>query len=636
MVDEPVFAHLSFTQLTDDAKAAVMKCAQKYQSDSFNSPEWPIDIHAVFSERASLPQALAQSTLWISTLDPVMFPVCSSQKAQYYEEELSFAFYLAIADCELAILEGRADVARRQKHVLHVANLLAQLRNRAHVNQPMLPAHDRDDPDHYFGLYILAPKITEAIEAWATPDKVAGYVDYPGSLNGGRFYLIWSTQLLNALCLTLNRTRHYLSFGLAESVLNGLSDATGSMGWGLYLLRFGVNARFALDVPKQMDALNLSKSETSAYRAEKALGQKFLLANDLIWGLVNFICFWILVGDGLYGWYGNVLTAGLFTFDFSLCMLEFSETQAKHEVQMLDYQTAIDALNQKYLGGEIAEVGWHLAALKKAQARAALSWRYNLKQLKLDAIYVASVVVGFILMASFLTPPGALIPATALMLSLIGSSLCFAFTLAHKSTQSWLNALETGEVLDGIDAEYQVCIDLFEASDRSDDKRQIFLDMRLLWTETEEQRQLVLYQQADMWCTLMTRMALPALFLAGFVFMPMTLGVSMFVVGAVLLLAANCYVAEFAPESAREKNIPLSVLTRFSGLFKPASDAQSSPAEAAKLLHLPPPFPEDEYQRFTEGLENGYMHEALKAHVSPTFPPKIVAAAGEATGQIKK
>ncbi|MCH9764239.1 MAG: hypothetical protein K0U24_08490 [Gammaproteobacteria bacterium] len=633
MVDEPVFAHLSFSQLTDTAKAAVMKCAQKYQSDSFNSPEWPIDIQTVFSERFSLPQALARSKSWVSRLDPVMFPICSSEKAEYYEEELSFAFYLAIADCELAILEGRADVARRQEHVLHVANVLAQLRNRAHINQPMLPAHDRDEPDHYFGLYILAPKITEAIEAWTTPDKVVGYVDYPGSLNGGRFYLIWATQLLNALCLAINRTRHYLSFGLASNVLNGLSDATGSMGWGLYFLRFGVNARFALDVPKQMDALNLSKSETSDYQIEKALNNKFLLANDLVWGLVNFVCFWILVGDGLLGWYGNILTAGLFMFDFSLCMLEFSEAQAKHEAEMLDYQRAIDALKQKLLAGEIMDVSWRLQALEKAQARAALSWRYDLKQLQLNAMYVASVIVGFILMASFLTPPGALIPVTALMLALIGSSLCFAFTLAHKSTQSWFDILESGEVLDGMEAEYQVCIDLFKASDSSDDKRQLFLDMRLLWAEAEEQKQLVLYQQADMWCTLMTRMALPALFLAGFVFMPMTLGVSMFVVGAILLLAANCYVAEFAPESEHEKNIPLSVLSKFSKLFKPAPDAQSSSAE---LLQLPPPFPEGEYLRFTEGVENDYTHEELKAHVSPTFSAETVEESGEVARQIKK
>lgn len=651
---------LSFSQLEKTLQDKVLRCAKNCGDERPDT--WPVDPKSVLLNRLDLPGALARSKRFIQEVEPIAFPWLTENQATYYEEELSFAFYLALADCELAVLENRANLSSRREHLLHVGGLLAQLRNRdlkpAEAKVAAQLAHDADDPTRYFGLIFIAPKMTKVIKA-LTIDKISEQVEAPASLNDGRLYLVWATEMLNNICSLLHRSMRYISFFAANAILNGVSFVTGSMGWMLYFLRGGVDTAFLFEVSDEIKALGLSDEDKSKCFSGKWYEKKFSILNDAVWGLVNCICFFILTGDGIFGFYGNVLNFALFGFDFALGAWALSEAQTEYEAIINDYQNDIDAITENIqlrkhkiklapvmnelrksestTGSEqdqldiILRAEWRLKALKRDKGKAEREWSYKLKKYQLDKWYSGLIIGAFAVLCAFFFPPFMAVPFTNLMFAMVGSALCFGLGIVHAGLTSQFEMLKTGEDSVSIEQDYKDYLQLFkEAGTEEHSKRMIFLDIRRTMAKTDYQKQLLQYQRAEMACRLLTDMLVPALFLAAFVFMPMTLGVSVFVVGIMLMLLAKLYVAELAPDDVREDSISLRTLTSFSGLFK-----QQKPEEAQKESEhplLPAPFPETEYQGFCADFDKGVSAKALKKH----FLPQSVAEPpqNEASGEI--
>ncbi len=404
-----ILTSLSFSQLEDELKDKVLHCARRCGKETAKT--WPIDAKQLLLNRQDLSKALDRSKRFVSEIEPIGFPWLDANQVRYYEEELSFAFYLALADCELTLLENKEDSKnRRQNHLLHIGGLLAQLRNRdltaAELETKAKLAHDVDDPTRYFGLLFIAPKMAEAIKKM-TIDKVSNAVDYPASLNDGRLYLVWTAEMLVNICRMLRRSIRYISFFAADAFLDGVSFVTGSMGWILYFLRGGVDTAFLFEVSDEIKALGLSDNEKSECFIGKWNEKKFSILNDAVWGFVNCICFFILAGDGMLGYYGNVLNGALFIFDCALNAWQLSEAQTEHEAIMLDYKKDINALTEKIardyhlkamkeIEGEvlsqdqldvITRSEWRLKALKRDRGKVERAWHYDMKQFQLDVMY---------------------------------------------------------------------------------------------------------------------------------------------------------------------------------------------------------------------------------------------------------
>ncbi len=634
-VNEPEkegFEFLSFSRLTPALQEEVLGFAKACDQEAVTTT-WPIEPKSLLLKRLELPDALARSKRFVDKVEPIGFPFLDENDAKYLEEELSFAFYLALADCELAMLEKRATLRSQYAYLLQVGSLLAQLRNRnvreSEAEADAKLAHDRDDPIRYFGLLFIAPKITAAVKAMSV-DRLSHAVDYPASLNDGRLYLVWVTEMLNNICLLMRRSMRYMSFFLADTLLSGVSFVTGSMGWALYFLRGGVNTAFLFEMPH---AVGLSDEEKQAYFYGKWHEKKFIVLNDALWGTVNCICFFILVGDGLLGYYGDVLNGVLFLYDFLLCAWQLSEAHTEHEALMLQYDQDIETLTEEIEALEaqlkqnaselssnlLIRLKKRLQALKNDKEKVKRNWYYELKQIQLDLMYSGTVLLAIFVMCSFFTPPGMMIASSAFMLGLFGSIACFGLGIVHAGLSSHFQIVKTHEDAKHIEQDYLDYLKLFKNTSNTEEniKRKLFLDMCQTQAQTAYQAQLLQYQRADMICTIVADLFIPILFVAAFILMPLTLGASTFALGLLVLLAAKCYVAELAPEDVRDESIPLTMLTKLSGLFKPPAKTKPKADEDSQPLHLPGTFSEDAYQAFCRDIEQGVKADALRKHLLP-------------------
>lgn len=642
MADKPreasVLTNLSFALLSDDLKARVRNCAQNCSSEK------PlVDKKHLLLNRLDLKEARARANNFLDEVDATTFRFMNDSEASYYEDELSFVFYLALADCELGILDKKSDLKEKYEHLLHIGGLLAQLRNRN--KRDTTPVHDKDDPTRYLGLRLIAPDIIAALEK-LTLDSSASAIEYPASLNDGRLYVVWAAEMVQHIADLLKKNMPYISLGLAESILEDTGFVTGSMGWILYFLRGGVNTAFLFEVSSQIKSLNLSKEEQHECFIGQWHEKKFSILNDAVWGLVNCICFFILTGPGIMGYYGDALNGALFIFDFALGAWALAEAQCQHEKVQAQYKRDIDVLEARIKRIKALEDGSEAArnALTRAEMRlrdlkreartSKRDWDYEITQLKLDAAYSGIIILSFAVLCCFFVPPGTVVPATMMIYNLVGSIMCFGFGVVHAALTSTLGLLKSGEVSVALEEDYGVYLKRFReeyekgAGIRDENKLHLlFLDLRRTMAKTEYQVALADYQLANMICTIMTDILIPVMFIAAFVLMPTTIGLQGFLLGALALAIANCYVAELAPEDVRDADIQLTLLTKFSGFFKSFFVSEPPKAEVEpEKKYMPPPFPDAVYTAFCNEVEQGAKDAELKATLMQALSPEAVEA----------
>lgn len=562
----PAFTRLSFPQLALDLQEAVRASTR---ATEFLAPgASPIDARDVFVNRFDLPIALERSKAFINEVQPIAFAYFDDAYRRYYDDELSFAFYLALADCELAVLEGRADLSSRRDYLFHVGGLLAQLRRTE-------PGNIEIDENRYAGICCIQGKI-DAVSQNITFDGLSSAVDYPASLNDGRLYLVWAAEMLTDICLAWAVLQPQLSFELVNIILDYISLGTGFMGWSLYFLRGGVNTFFLFEVSAEVKALHLTNDDAWAYFWGKWDEKKIQILNDAVWGLVNFLCFYFLFGGGMLGYYGDLLNGVLFIVDVLLSVWDYVETQAKFIRIQAEYDEAITTAISDNLPQ------YRIDDLRRESRTVAREWEYTCSQLKLDALYSATVLIAVAVLCCFFVPPGVLLAETASNLILVGSIMCFGLGIVYEALSSRLQLLKVAENSADIQTEQNLCIANIRALCRDgDEDLSRVAYARLLRIEEKEayQTQLSQYQHANMWCNLMTDMLFPVLFIEAFVFMPMAVGISVFAVGVILMFAANCYVAGLAPQDVREDSVSLKMLTTCSGFFVRQSDGDANQPE---------------------------------------------------------
>lgn len=567
---------LSFYALDEASQQEVLSVVASLPDDEVPEKGWPIDGRALITQRVEFTAALKQAKRFVRSLEPVGFQYFTDAEAKIYENELAFAYYIALADCQLAIYDRiPAKIKAKAEYLQSIGDLRHKLKHRHEKLPPLKQLQedtpkDKDSPTRYLGYMMIAPylvEITKVNVLQSSKEQVAKVAGY----NNLRLYLVWTVETVANICSIMSRTLNHASTAVAECILQGVSNFTGAMGWVLYFLRGGIESGLLLQNTVDMkgscfewvwpDSLQISDEvrKLNLTLADRWRGQwkekSCIVLNDAAWGIVNFVCFFILYGAGSYGYWGNILNGTLFLFDLWHMNKLLAEAQTDFEAELKRFDEAIDELkavikdtnnNEKLLH----ESNFGLKKLQRAREKLIRDWAFQQKSHYLDVAYALSIVIGFSILCAFFLPSMLLGPMTAVMMALAGSALCFTLGIVYEALGTRIQLQQIAATSEAHVDDFCQYLELYKTTDEHDDnkRRLIFLEMYHAIAEVQDQKKLRHFQLVKMWTKCLTDLLIPVLFVATFVFMPLTLGASAFALGVAIILYARWQAKHLQPD----------------------------------------------------------------------------------------
>jgi len=572
-------------------------CVKEYSAAGSSKKEvlddFKVDLRSAILNRRSLVQALEDGKYFLKTLDPVTFYIKANAHEARYDADLSvikrklkLLNYLILMSAERAKETKNLPALPEHKAYLErVGRMLSALRDaQKHAKKGTRPTPlecsktvgDKDAPLRYFGMLNIVPALVEMIKDMTLNDLEKMH-DIFTSYNGLRLYLVWADALAQAICNLIVRSAQQ-ALTVTQAILNDLALATGSLGFILYFTTFGISASIVLQntlsfgLTKKVRDLELSWSERFKTQWDE---RKFLMLNNAVWGLVNFVCFFWLVGKNALGFWGNVLTGVLFIADLFLVWWQFEEAKTEHQARLGFYDQGIDDLD-KYITRlmkkdpekqmMIAKLQLDKRTLLDLKKQLDQEWRYKKQQHDLNLMYGVALVIGFAVLCSFFFPPALIVPFTAMILTLTGAVMCFGFGVAHKALSGEIivqkeletQGLSVDDYEDALRAFEDVSEELKQLSNTSLEYQRLQTESQLLYLSLKKavatrdyQTQAIDYQKAQIICNILTDIIVPTLFLLAFIFMPMGIGMPIFAVGLAVLFYVHWQVAEMAPEDKK-------------------------------------------------------------------------------------
>lgn len=651
-----VLAFPSYSLLDDDARKRIDACALdiplKQDPDNFSG-----DLARAILNRRSLEQALDEGKDFLKTLDPVRFLILAQAHDTSYhaeldviEEKLKLLSYLVMMSAERAKatrnLPALPEFSAYQERVGHMLTVLRRARQHAKDGTEPTPLEgsktvgDKDAPLRYVGMLYMVPAVEDAVVEM-TLNHVEKWHAIPASFNNLRLYLVWANALSQCICNVIAQSLQS-TLTVTQKILNDLAYTTGSLGFILNFTSFGLGASIVLQntldlgLTEQVRKLELSFNERFKAQWDE---RKFLLLNNAVWGVVNFVCFFWLVGQNALGLWGNILTGGLLVADLFLISWEFNEAQTEHQARLQFYDESIRELDKKIkeLNTDaeykqdsdkksiLARLEFERGTLVKARKEIEQNWAYKIDQNRIKFMYGIGVIIGFTVLCSFFFPPAIIVPFTGAVLSLVGAAMCFGLGVTYKALSGEIIVKKEAEGLGASKDEYKVALALLKKvlvdlkASPDDNRLQTesklhYLSLKKSVATQDYQKQAVHYQKAQIICNLLTDLILPSLFLLAFVFMPLGIGMPIFAVGVVALFYANWQVAEMAPQDKKPKLF--AVLDDFGAWLFPGSEP-----EQKELEH----FDEEAYKTVCTAVEadvdpEDILNKQLKIEASQARP----------------
>lgn len=482
-----------------------------------------------------------------------------------------------------------------------------------------------DRPVAYMGHFAGHFFAQEMVNSTSSSKKIAGNMAW---VNEKRLYWVWTSGLLKTMLELL--PPDFFNGEKAKNLMRKPDPYTGTMSWGLYYFRFSLN--LGLLLKHTLAGPWMSKEESSEPWTERFKTQwdqrKFSLLNDFIWATGNLLCFFLLVGKGAAGAWGDLLTLGLLIFDISLTAWAFAEQQTKHNEQMSDYETAmkqlkaqktvlIDEQNTQFALYEthlkelhlalltleedkadkvrqdlltfvmqqqekeeqykqqLKELDIQLATLKRAKNKCARDWSYQTISLATNIAYAVGLMLAFILLTAPFLPLAA---ATLAAMTVAGAVLCFSFSIILNGIQSGIEIHKTKMTIKEAKAELKDKINDFKllnsmgANEQA--KKLIFLEIKKLTVETEYQEKMIILQSMRLLRSILIESLIPPLIFVSFVFLPLGPGAGILAAALALSVVTHFLIEHFVKKIANEKEKSM------------------------------PPFNEQEYQKFCAAPEN--------------------------------
>ena len=282
--------------------------------------------------------------------------------------------------------------------------------------------------------------------------------------------------------------------------------------------------------------------------------RKFSLLNDFFWAGANLVCFFWLVGAGMPGYYGGALTGLLLVMDVSLSIWNFQEESAQYHQDMERYRqdiVALLAIKDTKNSIEQPVVEQQIKVLYDARRKCKLDWDYKLYRLYSDAMYAVALFAAFALLSCAFFPPAAVAPATVLICGVIGTVLCFAMNAFFSAVRKGIEVSKSVEISRFETADKPILLQRLLSLDNDFDKRQCYLDLKLLDSESEYQQHVILYQKMTLLRSVLIDTLVPPLIFAGLVLVPLGIGIPFLALGFALAVASYYYVeANYKPGNA--------------------------------------------------------------------------------------
>ena len=258
--------------------------------------------------------------------------------------------------------------------------------------------------------------------------------------NKWRLYWVWGGGLLTTAMGAI--TDDFFNHAQARQTVHIPDEGLGHISWILYFARAAINVFFIFK--HTINGSWLSPEERALTWQQRLSTQwnqyKYALANDVVWGAVNLVCFFWLAGSGALGYAGNALISLLVMYDMGLKYLEIREEQKKFEREQAALDEAIAALRGKHQNLKSSEEKNQKEAMDAAQRQIAeleavkhsalAAWEEKKHGLKQDLAYSASLVGGWTVSA-VLFPVAWAAPSVMMSLGLVGAVFCFVTTVMY-------------------------------------------------------------------------------------------------------------------------------------------------------------------------------------------------------------
>lgn len=512
----------------------------------------PIDLKKIHQHRAAIARSTAFYGKLLDTIDPAGFQYLDESQRVTLEQQLFHTLKLIHYESQLFLFEKNWPTLRqRAKQLECCAQRLHQLRNTG-------------NPLQLLELERIAPILSESMSNVSAAEWLDAINQSMTDVNMYRLNWVWGGGLDQSLLAML--PAYYKHREHAQRIFDALQPVTGYMSFILYYARLGIRLYLLAEGtingswmdPWSSDddrAIDITLKERFEHQWEE---RKFDLINDFFWATANMACFLWLVKNGVWGctvYMGNALTVLLLLMDLSIVYKDHHQKKANHDGLMQQYKEDITVLNEQLqalveqsLEQQILQA--HLSQLIEAQTTDQLNWEIDQQTFDSDRLYAAGLIAAFVLMCCCFFPPSAILPATQMLLGVLGSALSFAFTLAHNAMAIHIETNALIKQHHGF-IEQQTALQEKQQIPELDNNQRATVDLALqqLNQKIMHQTQLLDYQTKRSIQQLVSETMLPATVFACLVFLPLNVGLPiMLPVVALLLLSSTLLEHYYEPK----------------------------------------------------------------------------------------
>lgn len=506
----------------------------------------------------------------LGNTDRVMFRYMSEEKKEQLRFDLKTTLLLLLAQQQHEIdyqkTENRKLYTQHMKRCIEFLIELDPEYQNFIVKAPEQKELSDEKPIKYLAMTVgheLGQKMVDWTDTKTEKGATKTIKDWMGALNEKRLYWVWASSFLKTVIdLVPNSDK-------AAEVIRYPDFYTGNLSWSLYYARFALNLSLLLKHTIKGPWMSEEEAKVPWYeRFQTQWDQrKFTLLNDSIWGTANLVCFFWLNGKSILGTWGDAITVALLIFDISIAIWDFEEQKTKYNKAMLQYSEGIKRIEkqlealkhnqqkdgQKEGSAKQRQLEMQLHVLKREQAKCEREWQMQKISLINSIAYAVALMLAFVVLTMPFLPVAAPVAAT---LALVGAVACIALTVLNNAIKGGIECYMTYKTRKETKELYELKVNLLRTDGHklSDDERKLlFLEIKKLKAETEYQKQMIIYQSANVVRNIILDIAIPAVVFASLVFLP--LGIGLLSIGAALGIAfASSYLVDalFKPEEKKE------------------------------------------------------------------------------------
>ncbi|MGC1181804.1 hypothetical protein [Legionella sp.] len=558
------------------------------------------------------------------TIDPIIIPYLQEEKAQLkYDLEITHLLLLAEKHYELS----HQKTENSKKYDLHIrrCEILLDMFNPTYqeliAKSPEQAYFSDGKPVKYCGIP-LAKEFAEKI-ATCMERKTKTIKETLSTFNDKRLYWVWGSLFIKTMLNLI--PEDFYNAQQAANTIKTPDPYFGALSWSLYYFRFSLNLFLLLKHTIKGPWMSEEEGNTPWHeRFQTQWAQrKFMLLNDSLWGIANFVCFFWLNGKGILGTWGDALTLMLLVFDISMALWDLSEQQTQYKAQIKQYDEDIKQLMAAAAEEETEErklktYQIQLNALKRARQQCQRDWELQKLDLFNNSAYAITLMLAFTLLTMPFMPISA---ATALTLSTVGALLCFALTVISRTIKDGSAIYQLHQSKNETEDKFQEHLKNLNVSfDLNNNENKLrYLEIKKFHAETEYQKQLIVLQSVHLVRSIMINALVPAIVFSCLVFFPLTIGFG--ALGAVLglAIASNHLINKLLTPDEKKKELSPFISEEYDAFCEFVQNQNSdSPKICSKKYHA------FFTQQKTEDTKTSKFADAAKCEpISSIICPKI-------------